>query len=295
MTSNHWYPPQALQPKIYKNLIKYKTKEAAEILLDAKQNPQYYSFEKTLMKLKGGEGYLYKYEDEKRAKDWKSDGARFNSYQVGPRQSHAKVGNDKIGVYTHHSYIALSPEEGSISKKGIKSDKFKRVAFWLSEDPSIIFVQYIGDHLIAKDFSHGNSRDSSTIHITSNKSMRDEIKDRVLNGEKSGNVYKHMNRLGVTEERTVLEVQVSVPKSHKQVQNLRQIAVAKQKFSQDEWYNAFVLASQLKDGALVRSLNIFPNLEVTLADPRMIKEYSFLVKVINIFIRPLLCKGGSRN
>ena len=125
--------------------------------------------------------------------------------------------------------------------------------------------------------------------------MRDEIKDRVLNGEKSGNVYKHMNRLGFTEERTVLEVQVSVPKSHKQVQNLRQIAVAKQKFSQDEWYNAFVLASQLKDGALVRSLNIFPNLEVTLADPRMIKEYSFLVKVINIFIRPLLCKGGSGN
>ena len=88
-----------------------------------------------------------------------------------------------------------------------------------------------------------------------------------------------MTRLRVTENSSVLEVMVNAPKSHKQIQNLKQTSVAKSKFSQDEWYNAFVLASQLKDGALVRSLNIYRNLEVTLADPRMIQEYSFLVKV----------------
>lgn len=273
--------PLALNPKIYKHDVnlKYKTKEAAVILLDVINHPEKCSFEKTVMKLKGGEAYIYKYEDDKKASDWKSDGSRFNSYQVGPRESHAKIEEEKVGVYTHYSYIALSPEAGSSSKKALKSDKFKRIGFWLTKYPKYILVQYLGDHLVGKDFSHGNNRDESTVHMTSNKSMRDEIKDRVEGGEKCGNIYKHMTRLRVTENSSVLEVMVNAPKSHKQIQNLKQTSVAKSKFSQDEWYNAFVLASQLKDGALVRSLNIYPNLEVTLADPRMIQEYSFLVKV----------------
>lgn len=259
---------------------KFKTKTAAEILCHAIKHPEVCS-QKTLMRLKGGQGYVYNFKDDKKSVDWKSDGYRFGSFQSGPRESNAKVNDERMGVFTHISYVALPPPEDSTSKKAIKSDSFKRVAFWLSKEPSYVLVQYVGDHLAGREFSHGNSTKPSTVHVTSNKSMRDEIKERTMNGEKSGNVYKHMTRLGVSEESTVLEVMVNCPKSHKQIRNLKEIAVAKSKHSQDEWYNAFVLVSQIKDGEFVKSFNIFPNLEITLADPQMIKEYSFLVKILH--------------
>ena len=64
-----------------------------------------------------------------------------------------------------------------------------------------------------------------------------------------------------------------------QVKNLKQIAADKIKFSQDQWFNAYRLAGELKHGSKV-SILFYPNLEISLIDPAMAKELSFLLKVL---------------
>ena len=115
--------------------------------------------------------------------------------------------------------------------------------------------------------------------MTTNKSTRDAIKKMGRDGEKPGNVYKHMTRLGVGEDTSVAEIMVKLPRNHRQVVNLKKTALDKDRKSHDSLYNAYCVAGELKDGHFVQSYNIYPRLEMTLLDDRLGDELTFLLKV----------------
>ena len=177
------------------------------------------------------------------------------------------------------AYLALPPPSGSDSKQAVKSLGFKRLAWWTLQDPGFVLVQYVGDAKLYQEFSHGNKADKNTKYVTTNKSTREAIKKMGRDGEKPGNMYKHLTRLGVGEESTVAEVMVKLPRNHRQVVNLKKTVLDKDRRSHDALYNAYCVAGELKDGMFVKSYNIYPRLQMTLLDDRLGEELSFLLKV----------------
>ena len=109
----------------------------------------------------------------------------------------------------------------------------------------------------------------STKYVTTNKSTREAIKKLGRDGEKPGNVYKHMTRLGVSEDTSASEIRVKFPRNHRQVVNLKKTTLDKDRRRHDSLYNAYCVAGELKDGTFVKSYNILPRLEMALMDDRL--------------------------
>jgi hypothetical protein len=213
---------------------------------------------------------------------------RFNTYQTFKTktfQPKTASGDSTLVEFKEiTAYLAVPPPPDSKSNQALKTLGFKRFGFWLTESPNYVLVQYVGDSKLYKEFSHGNKSDKSSKYVTTNKSTRDAIKQMGRDGEKPGNVYKHMTRLGVGEDTSVAEIMVKLPRNHRQVVNLKKTALDKDKRSHDALYNAYCVAGELKDGTFVKSYNIYPRLQMTLLDDRLGDELGFLLKVCFYFI-----------
>ena len=83
-------------------------------------------------------------------------------------------------MFKHIAYIATSVEDPESGKtKTVRSSDFKRMAYWMGDQPEFIFVHYIGNDGIAVDFVHGNTRDKQARpHTMTNKSVQNIIKDK---------------------------------------------------------------------------------------------------------------------
>ena len=42
------------------------------------------------------------------------------------------------------------------------------------DKPKFVLIQYVGDHIVAKNFAHGNAKYTDMPHVTTNKSVRDD-------------------------------------------------------------------------------------------------------------------------
>ena len=208
---------------------------------------------------------------------------RFNTFQTFRTKifQQKSASGDPLSIEFKEitAYLALPPPADSSSKQAVKTLGFKRFGFWMTEYPNCVLVQYIGDSKLYKEFSHGNKSDKTAMCVTTNKSTREAIKRMGRDGEKPGNVYKHLTRLGVGENTSVAEIMVKLPRNHRQVVNLKKTALDKDRRSHDSLYNAYCVAGELKDGTFVKSYNIYPRLEMTLLDDRLGDELAFLLKV----------------
>ena len=83
-------------------------------------------------------------------------------------------------------------------------------------------------------FSHSKTFPQS--YVTTNKSTREATKKLGRDGEKPGNVYKHMTRLGVGEDTSVAEIMVKLPRNHREVVNLKKTTLDKDRRSHDSLY-----------------------------------------------------------
>ena len=188
----------------------------------------------------------------------------------------------------HISYIALcsdNPETGKT--KTVRSSDFKRMAYWMEEYPEFVFVHYIGNDAIAKDFVHGNTRDKKArVHAMTNKSTRDEIREKGFNNEKPANIYKNMTVDNISKDEAIQNILVQAPRNSKQCANLKFLAKNKSILSQDQWWNALCQSYEYQDGTFVKSINIYTNLESTVVHPGLQDDLNFIMKVLYDVKRP---------
>ena len=137
---------------------------------------------------------------------------------------------------------------------------------WLSVIMSAVVSFFHSYFRLLKNSVILSFQDMSTKYVTTNKSTREAIKKLGRDGEKPGNVYKHMTRLGVGEDTSVAEIMVKLPRNHREVVNLKKTTLDKDRRSHD---NAYCVAGELKDGTFVKSYNIYSRLEMALMDDRL--------------------------
>jgi hypothetical protein len=126
----------------------------------------------------------------------------------------------------HISYIAVGYEDPETGKtKTVRSGVFKRMAYWMEDHPEFVFVHYVGNDTIAKDFVHGNTRDkASRPHAMTNKSTRNQIKEKGFNNEQPSNIYKNMTVDNINKDEALQNILVNAPRNSKQCSNLKFLA-----------------------------------------------------------------------
>lgn len=83
------------------------------------------------------------------------------------------------GVNVHYYYVATKPDESKCSKVAQKSSEFRRFVYSFAKNgfdiDRLVIVWYSGDHKLAANLPHENSR-SNRPHLTTLKTAREDIK-----------------------------------------------------------------------------------------------------------------------
>ena len=183
------------------------------------------------VKPKGGEVYVLDFTSEPDRKDdsrvdkyrWRQDSVR--KYPV--------PSTPDVTLIKTYFYMVVSDAAGKLQT----SAKFKKYISYLSTEPLMQAVEYIGDESLYVPLPHGNSKDKDTEFVRTAPSVMNEIKQSVKHNS-AGNVYKKMVvQCDSAEAQGVLN-----PRNLSQIKNISKNQKAKKRISRDDLYNLIQLA-----------------------------------------------------
>ena len=179
----------------------------------------------------GGSVYLYQAKEKSHNDDWRQDGYRWvNQGTTGLPRKNPKV--KKSCFY-------------SATPQGHNKD-FKRAGYFLATDNSDCkkyVIQYLGDHKIAQEYPHGNSKQTKNF-IPTKKSVLSKIEQRV-ESEIPQKVYKSLVTETPTPDTNDNEEITTKPRNTTQVSNMRKKVLESQRISNDAIVNIHDICREL--------------------------------------------------
>ena len=207
---------------------------------------------------KGGDIYLldFRANPEKR-QDARADKVRW-------RQDKTKkwpIPPNEVNLVKTYFYVALKEGE-----KTVKSSKFKKNISYLSSQPLLQVVEYIGDENVFQPFPHALSKDCTNFVRTA-PSVLGNIRENLKSSGVS-NTYKKM----VVQNNMPQAQGILNPRNMRQVWNLKQELNSEKRISRDDLYNLLLLAYHLED--FVLQIDLFPDVDCILGSPEIFKLFN---------------------
>ncbi|XP_071090384.1 uncharacterized protein [Haliotis cracherodii] len=152
------------------------------------------------VKPRAGDVFLYHFTEESKKDDWKCD--QYHFHHDGTRKQPKR--NPKF----NKTFFVIRTSHG-------KDSRFKKHAYILLGDSgNLVLFQYLGDHSVAEDLPHGNSRDPAQIYTRLCPSVIRSIKNvsiRVIE------TFKQMEK----DAGTSAAPMINKPRSLEQIRNIR--------------------------------------------------------------------------
>ena len=196
--------------------------------------------------------------------DWKSDQYRW--YQNGTKKL---PDGGPVVKKVHYVCVTLHGKDKS----------FKRLAYSLLDNTNnLTLVHYLGDHSIAVQFPHGNSKQSKVYYRTCPSLLLEEGK---IN-ESPANAYKELVSKASCSS---LHQPVLVPRNIKQIRNAQAKERQLTRLSHDAIVNLHALAADLEDYVL--KIDTFPDLVVVCGFKDLFQQLDNLIS-LNYCPKPVL-------
>ncbi|XP_046358515.2 uncharacterized protein LOC124136592 isoform X2 [Haliotis rufescens] len=152
------------------------------------------------VKPRAGDVFLYHFTEESKKDDWKCD--QYHFHHDGTRKQPKR--NPKF----NKTFFVIRTSHG-------KDSRFKKHAYILLGDSgNLVLFQYLGDHSVALDLPHGNSRDPAQIYTRLCPSVIRSIKNVSIRVKET---FKQMEK----DAGTSAAPMINKPRSLEQIRNIR--------------------------------------------------------------------------
>ncbi|CAG2237138.1 unnamed protein product [Mytilus edulis] len=219
-------------------------------------------------KPKANEVYLF----QTGADDWKCD----QYLWINNGTKSVTIGNDVLKKHFYKIRLPGTTDKTNGRKRPVGSLQFKKTAYSLKSNKSLILVHYEGDETVYVPVGHGNSKKSDPPEYTRTApSVLRKIEQDIRSGEKTAmDVYRESISNGSVsgEHQGVLNA-----RNVKQVENLVRKVNEEERLSKDDIYNLLLLAYHM-DG-FIHEVTVFPDLSSIIALPEMISIVNQLLDV----------------
>jgi len=160
-------------------------------------------------------------------------------------------------------YVCVTPDG--------KNKSFKRLAYSLLDNTNnLTLIHYLGDHTVAVQFPHGNSKQSKLYYRTCPSLLIEEGK---IN-DSPANAYKE---LGLKSSCSSLHQPVLVPRNVKQIKNAQAKERQLTRLSHDAIVNLHALAIDLDDYVL--QIDTFPDMVVVCGFKELFQQLDNLISL----------------
>ena len=219
-------------------------------------------------KPKANEVYLF----QTGADDWKCD----QYLWINNGTKSVTIGNDVLKKHFYKIRLPGTTDKTNGRKRPVGSLQFKKTAYSLKSNKSLILVHYEGDETVYVPVGHGNSKKSDPPEYTRTApSVLRKIEQDIRSGEKTAmDVYRESISNGSVsgEHQGVLNA-----RNVKQVENLVRKVNEEERLSKDDIYNLLLLAYHM-DG-FINEVTVFLDLNSIIALPEMISIVNQLLDV----------------